>query len=386
MPGDREMSLLRNFVSISILLLLVSCAAGPSNLIGLATLEPSQVTSEGAQIQNLFVATSRLRSENAAEFFSGERAKALNLANVDVTIPPVHAVGKLEQPRFNEREDVAKHFTIAKPLVFDHGVDFAAKLNDELAKKAPGNREILVFVHGYNTNFTSAVLRMAQFVHDTDFKGVPLLFTWASRGRAIDYVYDVNSALQARFYLVELAKMLTETNAESFSIVAHSMGNLVTLESMSLMVKQGIRPRNAKLNRIILAAPDVDIDLFDEYLKDISPVQDRIVVLVSKDDRALKLSRRIAGGIDRVGATDPDIIAARGLEVIDLTRIDDRDNVNHTKFAQSPDIVKLIGRGIAEGNSLSTTATGSVENGFGSVFRGVAQVTSGVGTVLTLGN
>ena len=76
----------------------------------------------------------------------------------------------------------------------------------------------------------------------------------------------------------------------------------------------------------------------------------------------------------------------RGLEVIDLTRIDDRDNVNHTKFAQSPDIVKLIGRGIAEGNSLSTTATGNVENGFGSVFRGVAQVTSGVGTVLTLGN
>ena len=132
MPGDRKMSLIRSFVSISVLFLLVSCAAGPSNLIGLATLEPSQVTSEGAKIQNLFIATSRLRSENAAEFFSGERAKALNLANVDVTIPPVHTVGKLEQPRLNEREDVAKHFTIAKPLVFDHGVNFAAKLNDKV--------------------------------------------------------------------------------------------------------------------------------------------------------------------------------------------------------------------------------------------------------------
>lgn len=380
------MSPARVFVFVSMLLFVVSCAAGPSNLVGLAALEPSRVISEGAKIQNLFIATSRLRSEDASEFFSGERAKALNLANVNVTIPPVHEVGKLEQPKFGEREDVAKHFTIAQPLVFDHGADFAAKLNDELAKKSPGDREVLVFVHGYNTNFTSAVLRMSQFVQDTEFKGVPLLFTWASRGRAVDYVYDVNSALQARFYLVELAKMLTKTNAESFSIVAHSMGNLVTLESMSLLVKQGIRPRRAKLNRIILAAPDVDIDLFDEYLKDIAPVRDRIVVLVSKDDRALKLSRRIAGGIDRVGATDPEIIAARGLEVIDLTQIDDRDNINHTKFAQSPNIVKLIGRGIADGNTLSTAATTGVEDGFGSVFRGVAQVTSGVGTVLTLGN
>ena len=380
------MSPLRILVLIPILFLVVSCAAGPSNLIGLASLEPESITSEGAKIQNLFIATSRLRSDDPSEFFSGERAKALNLANVNVTIPPNHKVGKLEQPKFGEREDVAKHFTIARPLVFEQGADFAAKLNSELSKKPSGEREILVFVHGYNTNFTSAVLRMAQFVQDTNFKGVPLLFTWASRGRAVDYVYDVNSALQARFYLVELAKMLSETRAESFSIVAHSMGNLVTLESMSLLVKQGIRPREASLNRIILAAPDVDIDLFDEYLKDIAPVRERIVVLVSKDDRALQLSRRIAGGIDRVGAADPEAIAARGLEVIDLTQIDDRDNINHTKFAQSPNIVKLIGRGIAEGNTLSTTATTGVENGFSSVFRGVAQVTSGVGTVLTLGN
>lgn len=191
--------------------------------------------------------------------------------------------------------------------------------------------------------------------------------------------------MQARFYLLELAEILAGTDAESFSIVAHSMGNLVTLEAMTQLIKQGFRPK-AELNRVILAAPDVDLDLFDQYASDLAPVRKNIVVLVSKDDRALKLSRRIAGGVDRVGAADPDAIAEYGLDVIDLTQIDDDSNIHHTKFAQSPEIVKLIGRGIADGNTLSTTATDGLENGIGSVFRGFRQVASGVGTVITLGN
>lgn len=379
------MTKLRLLVFIPILFLVVSCASGPSNLIGLNLLEPARVTSEGAIIQNLFIATSRRRSDDASEFFSGEREQALNLANVDVSIPNSHVPGRLEQRRFGEPEDVSKHFTIAKPSVFANSPDFVTKLNKSLSAKAPGDREVLVFVHGYNTNFSSAVLRVSQFVKDTGFKGVPLLFTWASRGRALDYVYDINSALQARFYLLELAEILAGTNAESFSIVAHSMGNLVTLEAMTQLIKQGFRTR-AELNRVILAAPDVDLDLFEQYANDLAPVRKNIVVLVSKDDRALKLSRRIAGGVDRVGAADPDAVAEYGFDVIDLTQIDDDSNVHHTKFAQSPEIVKLIGRGIADGNTLSTTATEGLENGISSVFRGFGQVASGVGTVVTLGN
>lgn len=379
------MTMPRLLVFIPILFWVTSCATGPSNLVGLTALEPSRIAAEGASIQNLFIATSRRRSDDASEFFSGEREQALNLANVDVSIPNSHVPGMLEQPKFGEREDVSKHFTIARPVVFDHSSSFVSQLNYALSKRAPEHREILVFVHGYNTNFSSAVLRVSQFVKDTGFKGVPLLFTWASRGRALDYVYDINSALQARFYLVQLAEILAGTHANSFSIVAHSMGNLVTLESMTQLIKQGFRPK-ADLNRVILAAPDVDLDLFDQYVSDLAPVRANIVVLVSKDDRALKLSRRIAGGVDRVGAADPETIAGRGLEVIDLTHIDDNSNVHHTKFAQSPEIVKLIGRGIADGNTLSTTATDGLENGIGSVFRGFRQVASGVGTVVTLGN
>lgn len=376
---------MRWFALISSLLFLTSCAAGPSNFVGLELVEPTLAASEGATIQNLFVATSRKRSDNQSEFYSGARAQNLNLGNVDVTIPPIHKLGKVEKPRKGEREDLAKHFTIARPLVFENNAAFLGKLNQALRKQPAKNRTILVFVHGYNTNFSSAVLRMAQFVNDTGFKGVPVLFTWSSRGRTVDYVYDINSALQARYYLVELAKILSQSEADNFSIVAHSMGNLTTLEAMTILAKQDFKPK-ADVNRVILAAPDVDLDLFNKYVRDLAPVKDKVVVLISEDDQALILSRRIAGGIDRVGATNPQNIADLGINVIDLAQINDRSNANHSKFADSPDIVQLVGLGIASGNTLSTTSADGLENSFGSVFSGVSEIAAGVGGVLTLGN
>ncbi|MGI9356654.1 MAG: hypothetical protein ACR2PF_16030, partial [Rhizobiaceae bacterium] len=70
-------------------LLLASCAS-PANLIGVGESEISIAPTKGASVQTLFVATSRQRSENSAEFFSGERSDELALGNLNVTIPPGH--------------------------------------------------------------------------------------------------------------------------------------------------------------------------------------------------------------------------------------------------------------------------------------------------------
>lgn len=218
------------------LLLIAACASGPINLVGLGAVEHPLIAADGIKIQNIFVATSRLRSENAAEFFSGERSHVMGLGNVNVTIPPNHILGQIEQPSAGI-SNISSHFTIARPVIYANSAAFKTNIDKALAARPEGERSVLVFVHGYNTNFSSAVLRMAQFVNDTGFQGVPVLFTWASRGRALDYVYDINSALQARFYLMELASILTASKAESFSVVAHSMGNLVTLEAMTALVK-----------------------------------------------------------------------------------------------------------------------------------------------------
>lgn len=374
--------LVRHIFILFASLILASCASSPINLVGLGSVEHPLIAANGIKVQNIFVATSRLRSEDSSEFFSGERSQVMGLGNVDVTIPPNHQLGKIEQPT-SGKSDILTHFTIARPVIYENSSAFSANINAALAERPAGERSILAFVHGYNTSFSSALLRMAQFVNDTGFQGVPVLFTWASRGRALDYVYDINSALQARFYLMELASIMAGTNAESFSVVAHSMGNLATLEAMTGLARQGFTP-TADLNSVILAAPDVDFDLFEEYIKDLGTIKERIYVLVSKDDRALTLSRRIAGGVSRVGAADPDTLAALGLKVVDLSLVDDKSNANHSKFADSPEIVQLIGTGINQGNTLSTTGEASSANLIGSLVQSFSDVALGIGGVLTI--
>ncbi|MGI9351420.1 MAG: alpha/beta hydrolase, partial [Rhizobiaceae bacterium] len=291
---------------------------------------------------------------------------------------------QIEQPT-SGKPDNAKHFTISRPTLFESGSNFIAGLNQALAQRQKADRTVLVFVHGYNTNFTAAVLRMAQFVHDSGFKGVPVLFTWASRGRAIDYAYDSNSALQARAYLVELARHLAKTNAKDFSIVAHSMGNLVTLEAMTAVAKLNISPR-APLNSVVLASPDVDIDLFREHIKELGSLNRKIFVLISKDDKALNLSRTIAGGIDRVGDAEPDKLAALGVRVVDLSEINDPSSANHSKFADSPAIVQLIGDRINAGGTLETSTSEPTQAAIGSVFRGFRKAATGAGGTVVLAN
>ncbi|MEO0546502.1 MAG: alpha/beta fold hydrolase [Pseudomonadota bacterium] len=379
---------IRQIITVSALLALTACAAAP-NLVGLGHGNSSSLISTDVTTQTLFVATSRQRSKDAAEFYSGERSQVMQLASVNVTVPPNHKTGQIEQP-ISGQPDPKRHFTIARPLVFDGGTAFRSNLNQALANRAVGDRSVLVFVHGYNTNFSAAVLRLAQFVHDSKFKGVPVLFTWASRGRALDYAYDTNSALQARFYMLELARMLADTEAESFSLVAHSMGNLVTLETMTALRKANFQPR-APLNSVILASPDVDIDLFREQIRELGPIKDRLFILISQDDKALQLSRTIAGGVSRAGDADPELLASMGLKVVDLSKIDDRSNTNHSKFADSPEIVQLIGRRLRAGNTLNTNASSPTQALVGSAFRGFTRVQSvlpggGGGGIVTLGS
>ena len=93
-----------------------------------------------------------------------------------------------------------------------------------MAKLPPNKRNILVFVHGYNTTVSEALLRLGQLVDDTGYQGVPVLFTLASAAKATKYVCDLNSALVARPQFGKMAALLSQTNANGFDVFAHSMG------------------------------------------------------------------------------------------------------------------------------------------------------------------
>ena len=342
------------------LAVLVTALAGctrPPDLVGVENPEVPVASVADLTRHRIFITTTREASEVTAAFFSAGRAPELGLASVDVTVPPNHVLGQLERA-VRLPPDPRVEFSVVDPSVYSTDAAFIAAVNGELAKRPPGERKLLLFVHGFNNTTSDAILRLAQFVEDSGYQGVPVLFTWASAARAPRYVYDLNSALVARVQLKDMADILSRTQATEVDIFAHSMGAFLTMEGLVDAELSGRLGTRGSINQIMLASPDIDIDLFRTQISLLpQSILERMYLLVSDNDRALLVSRRIAGGVPRVGAADAEELETLGLTVIDLSKIEDSSSGSHSKFAGSPEVVQLIGKGLNSTGGLDNRAT-----------------------------
>lgn len=321
--------------------MLTGCGHAP-DLIGVDNPRVPALSVPEARQHRVFITTTRAASAREGVFYSGERSPELALASVTVTVPPGHVEGKVERAR-RLPPDPRQQFTAVDPVTYDGEPDFVRAIDAELARRPPADRRILFFVHGYDITMSDAVLRAGQFAQDSGFRGVPVVFSWASAGRRMRYVYDINSVLTARSLIDDASAILTRTRAEGFDVFAHSMGTLLVMEVLVQSDLAGTLDQSGKLDNIMLAAPDIDIDVFRSQLGQIRRKPGNIFVLVSQDDFALQLSRRVSGGVDRVGAADAAELGKLGVTVIDLSQIHDSDSGTHRKFAGSPEVVQMIG-------------------------------------------
>jgi esterase/lipase superfamily enzyme len=219
---------------------------------------------------------------------------------------------------------------------------------------------LLVFVHGFNTRFEAAVFRFAQIVHDSGAPMAPVLFTWPSRGSVFAYVYDKESANYSRDALEALLTRAAEApDVKEITVLAHSMGTFLAMEALrQSAIRQGRAP--PKIRNVVLAAPDIDIDVFRAQYEAMGPDRPHFTIFVSTDDRALSMSRLISGDVGRLGAVDPAkepwrsrLEANPDVTVIDLTKLKTGDRFNHEKFAASSEIVQVLGGRLAQGQKLT---------------------------------
>ncbi|MCU4182268.1 alpha/beta hydrolase [Bosea sp. BH3] len=292
----------------------------------------------------IYVATTREPSAQPV-YFSGERGRRLAFGRLDVTVPLSHKAGELELPSSGPG-DPSKHFTVTQIQKLDLA-PVLADVRRDIQRLPAAQRDVLVFVHGYNTNFADAAYRFAQIVYDSGFKGIAVLFTWPSRGELLAYPYDRESAFYSRDFLeLNLRAIARDLGPTKMDILAHSMGTMLTLEALRQAAIRGDGDFGGKLRDVILAAPDVDLDVFRTQMREI---RRPVTVFVSADDRALDFSRRFAGDKKRLGAVsskDTETIAQLeklGVKLIDLSEISSGDGLNHGKFASSPRVVQLIG-------------------------------------------
>lgn len=103
----------------------------------------------------------------------------------------------------------------------------------------PRKSRVFLFVHGYSTTFDRAVFRFAQLVHDADAQAVPILFSWPSCGRFLDYKRDMDNASYSRSVLAQLLQTAIDSPAiDEVVVLAHSMGAWLAVEAVRQVALQ----------------------------------------------------------------------------------------------------------------------------------------------------
>ncbi|WP_245474289.1 alpha/beta hydrolase [Mesorhizobium sp. M2A.F.Ca.ET.042.01.1.1] len=328
--------------------LLVSCATRPEHVF-----QPIPFAASDTGHVDMLVATTRKPSEDRGQLYSGDRGTAISLNRIVVSIPPDRnrTVGEIQWPLL-ATPDPEKEFAV---LSVDKIASQRAAL-EWVRKNRNGKRQVLIFVHGFNNTYADAVFRFVQIVHDTGTDAAPILFTWPSRGDPFDYLYDKESTNYSRRALEDLILQATSSpDVADVTILAHSMGAWLTAEALrDIAMRDHTIP--TKVRNVVFASPDIDIDVFRRQFIEMGATRPHFTIFTSTNDKALQISRLLSGGVSRVGGTDlrpyASVLEELGVSVIDTSDITPRDPLGHSAFADTPDIVRVLGRRLA-GQSLA---------------------------------
>ena len=334
--------------------------AGGTRSIGGAPPVPADVQSDWASVP-VFYGTNRNRADSAKRIdYGADRAGRLELGRAIVTVPKNHQVPNVERPWsirvpffdikiYEQAEDPKLHFTI-KEIGALTQEQFLSFVRERLAASATFKDHAFVFIHGYNNGFDYAIYRTAQIAYDLIFDGAPFMYSWPSGGGVSSYGYDRESAEGAEPHLKDFMDLVVrQSGAKQVSVIAHSMGNLPLLRVLN-QIRPSL-PAGVQLNQIIMAAPDVDRNLFETLARDLKAISRGVTMYVSSNDRAMDAARRFAGGVPRAGDVPADgPLVMPDIDTVDVTATStDWLALNHSTYAERSaliaDIAALIRTG-----------------------------------------
>ena len=226
----------------------------------------------------LLVTTTRkpVNGGRAKPWFGPERASTMTIARAKL-VPPDDG-----------------RFSLAAVGLADWRLDGVEPVSGEvsdLLAQAGGGGDVLIYVHGFNQTFETAALDAARLSDAIKFRGRTMVFSWPSKAGLFDYAYDRDSAMLSRddFERV-LHSIVSAPGASRVHIVAHSMGTMLTLESLRQLYARYGDTVTGRIGAVVFAAPDIDMDVFSSAINRIGPLAGKITVITSTNDRALALS------------------------------------------------------------------------------------------------
>lgn len=315
------------------------CSTAPSGLAAYASATPDAPARISARPALIAVTTrNAVNGARSKPWFGTQRANQASSVRIALSSP---ADGALSAVGLGG-------WSIKKVEAIRPGESFAADV---------GRRDVLIYVHGFNQTFETAVLDAARLSDGLKFSGETMLFSWPSKNSMMNYIYDRESALWSRDALEDmLDQLVREPSVGTIHIVAHSMGTMVTVEALRQLYDRRGASMASRFGAIVLASPDIDMDSFTSSVSRLGGFSHKITVLTVASDRALGAMRDMAGGVTRVGIAEKGQLDALGVRVIDASEVAG-GGLNHDLFLTNARARQTI-RGFIEGAGPPAVASG----------------------------
>jgi esterase/lipase superfamily enzyme len=334
---------------------------------------------------HFFYATNRDTTDPAT--FQGQgnkRSTEISTGTFDVRISPYMPI--LPRVWFDEKE---MQWADRVELSQEQNL---AQLREAI--QASPNKSLLVIVWGYRDWFQSAGLKTAYTAYVLDINTPVLLFDWPGNGGsgASGYRASREVAYQSGPDLGRvLAKIICETDVENIWLMGSSLGCQTICDAFSWMMTQpDLVKRPPKIDHVVLSAPDVSAEAFDEkFSAKIKTLSRHLTAYVTSNDRALLMSHWINGS-RRLGRTaeitvppedrsdayefeeamellDLQAKGAKEVSIVDATPINRTRNLHHF-FTDSPEFFDDLYRLLLQPKSSVSRRLHSVRMESGSAY------------------
>jgi esterase/lipase superfamily enzyme len=260
-------------------------------------------------------------------------------------------------------------------------------------------KEVYIFVHGFANTFDASVTMIAELWHFFGREGVPIAYSWpAGSGGLFAYMYDRESSECTIYHLKQTLRLIASCpEVKKVHLIGHSRGTDVVgsairelhLEIAGTEGKHSVTRAALKLGTVVLAAPDLDLDVTLQRMATarLGSVPERSIVYVQKNDKALALSNWLFSGATRLGKirsdlfTPAEIAALRASQAPQIVeaRVSDAGAYGHNYFHSNPavssDLILLMryhfSPGAEFGRPLSIDQTGFwlIEDGYPGRFK-----------------
>jgi esterase/lipase superfamily enzyme len=226
------------------------------------------------------------------ERYTSAREAALKFGSFDTRIEPSLGLGLLIDPSawfLNEEIQLQQVRSLAQ-------ADFLAQLREQV--EASPRRSLLVVVHGFRERYSSALRKTAFLSHVLDIDTPVMVFDWpGDQGSSLrGYQRARGVARASGSELAETLKLiLQEIDPDRLWLMANSMGGQVVVDAFArLNTDPGLSDLEAEIENVILTAPDVDHEEFNnDFKNEIKALAGNVTVYVSSNDRALLVSRLV---------------------------------------------------------------------------------------------